>query len=314
MELQVRARTAASTRCVLLELALPQGGLLPLWTPGAHIELTLEVGGQTLVRQYSLCGDCADTQLWTIAVLREHNSRGGSAFLCDQLQVGHILRCSGPRNHFAFAPKAQRVRLVAAGIGITPLLSMAHAAQQQGCDWQLIYLVRERADACLALALQALPAHRVQIYCSAERGRFDLAQWSAGLDAQDSVYACGPLRLLDDLSALQEARPSWALQLERFENPNKAMGADSSFELVLARSGQRLTVGAGETMLGVLRRHHIDVPWSCSDGVCGTCEQAVLAGTPDHRDAVLSVAERCANTHVMVCVSRSLSPSLTLDL
>lgn len=313
-DLRVRSRANTSSRCVVFELESVSGQALPQWTPGSHIEVAMETEAGALVRQYSLCGDSTDRSQWTIAVLRESNSRGGSAFMCDQLKAGDTIKARGPRNNFVFQPQAERVTLMAAGIGITPIISMAFEAERLGLDWRLIYMVCERSDLCLTSALAQLPAARVRLHYSAEAGRMDLQAWAATLGAQDTVYACGPLRLLDDLSALHDEQRLWSLHLERFENPNKSTGIDAGFELVLARSAKRLQVATGESILSVLRREGIDIPWSCCDGVCGTCEQVVLDGIPDHRDAVLSPAERSANKHVMVCVSRSMTPSLTLDL
>ena len=219
----------------------------------------------------------------------------------------------GPRNNYHFSPQG-RVTLMAAGIGITPLLSMALEAERQACDWRLIYLVCEREEVCLPETLRKLPESRVWIHYSAESGRIDLAQWTQSLNGHDAVYACGPMRLLDDLTALNEMQASWKLHLERFENPNRSVGQALPFEVVLARSGKTFAVDAEKSILEVLRGAGMDLPWSCCDGVCGTCEQVVLSGTPEHRDAVLSPEERLENTHMMICVSRSLSPRITLDL
>ena len=312
-ELIVRRCRPTGERNVVLELESPGGGDLPAWSAGAHIELLLDAGGQQIIRQYSLCGESFSGRRWRIAVHRELHSRGASAFLCDQAVEGARLQVRGPRNHFPFVPD-ERVTLLAAGIGITPLLPMALAAQAQRLDWQLIYLVRSRADVSLPEAIAGLPAERVAIHCSGEAGRFDLREWSRRLGGGDSVHACGPLRLLDDIALLHEERPAWRLQLERFENPNKGVGQACAFEVVLARSGKRYAVAEDDTILGVLRRAGVDVPSSCCEGVCGSCEQAVLAGTPDHRDAVLSAEERQANSHMMICVSRAATPSITLDL
>lgn len=313
LEVEIVAKSRSGARIFAFELAAVGGGDLPAWTAGAHIELRWVADGREYVRQYSLCGESFSGPRWRIAVLREKNSRGGSAYLCDQARVGMRLQARGPRNNFPFTP-GRRVTLLAAGIGITPILSMAFEAQARGCDWRLVYLACERADVGLRESLARLPAERVQFHYAAEVGRLNLEAWTGMLGVDDAVFACGPLRLLDDMVALHEANPCWSLHLERFENPNKDVGDTRPFDLVLARSGKTLRVQPDESILSVLRRDGMDIEWSCCDGVCGTCEQVVLDGVPDHRDAVLTPQERQANRHMMICVSRSLTPSLTLDL
>lgn len=313
IEVEVVAKARSGDRIFTFDLAAVDGGDLPPWTPGSHIELRWELGGQEYIRQYSLCGESFSGPRWRIAVLREKNSRGGSAYLCDQVHVGARLQVRGPRNNFFFVPD-QRVTLLAAGIGITPILSMAFEAEAKGCDWRLLYLVCERSDLGLRDSLEKLPKERVSYHYSAEVGRMNLDEWTRGLGVGDSVFVCGPLRLLDDMVSLHEVRPSWKLHLERFENPNKDVGEGKAFDLVLARSGKTFRIQPNESILEVLRRNGMNLEWSCCDGVCGTCEQVVLDGVPDHRDAVLTAQERQSNRHMMICVSRSITPSLTLDL
>lgn len=313
IELEIAAKFVAGRQSIAFDLVAKDGRDLPKWTAGSHIELKWSLEGQEFVRQYSLCGDRFSGPQWRIAVHREKNSRGGSAYLCDQAIVGTRLMASVPRNNFSFVPN-KRVTFLAAGIGITPLLAMAFEAEAEGCDWRLIYLACEREDVSLREMLDRFPAERVTYHYSAERGRLNLEEWTASLGPGDSVFVCGPLRLLDDMVVMHEARPTWKLHLERFENPNKGVGESKAFDLLLARSGKTLSVGPDESILEVLRRDGMDLEWSCCDGVCGTCEQAVLDGVPDHRDAVLTADERKANRHMMICVSRSLTPSLTLDL
>lgn len=316
----VQRRTPAGARSVAFDLQAADGDGLPPWTPGSHIELILPLADGDAVRPYSLCAETFDGPIWRIAVLRETQSRGGSAYLCDQVRVGDTLLARGPNNHFAFAP-SPRVRLLAGGIGITPLLGMARTCIAQGRDWYLTYMARNAADMNMAHDIEQLPKSRVDLYFSGEKGRLDLREWVRGLDSQDSVYACGPMRLLDDMELLRTQiiaeRPSrdhWRLHLERFANPNLRIGESDEFEVVLARSNRRLRIGKGETILAALKRAGIDAPNSCCEGVCGTCEQAVLAGIPDHRDAVLSDSERQQGKYMMICVSRALSSSITLDL
>lgn len=313
IEVRVAAKAITGVSTAVIELETLDGSDLPAWKAGSHIELSWTVDGQEFVRQYSLCGERFSGPRWRIAVHREESSRGGSAYLCDQVTVDARFKVRGPRNNFPFVPD-QRVTFLAAGIGITPLLPMAFEAEAQGCDWRLVYLVCEREDVSLRETLDKLPTHRVSYHYSAEVGRLNLSEWTRGLSGGDSVFVCGPLRLLDDMVALHEARPAWKLHLERFENPNKGVGDAAAFDLVLARSGKSYRIQPNESILDVLRRDGMNLEWSCCDGVCGTCEQLVVDGVPDHRDAVLTLEERKSNRHMMICVSRAITPSLTLDL
>jgi len=298
---------------VAFDLTPADGQPLPEWDPGSHIELLLPHANGDMIRQYSLCGSLRNAHAWRIVVHREQHSRGGSAYLCDEVVDGQRLVARGPRNHFPFVP-SPRLTLLAGGIGITPLLPMATAAQAAGCDWRLLYLARSEGEMSELDEIRRLTSERVTLHCSSERGRFDLAAWTRTLGPGEAVYACGPLRLLDDLEALHDRASPWRLHLERFENPNLAAGEPQSFEVVLARSGRSVHVNRDESILDVLLREGLDIDCSCREGVCGTCEQRVLQGVPDHRDAVLTTEERRQGTHMMICVSRATSPSITLDL
>jgi len=315
MELTVARKEVVGTSIALLDLSPENGQPLPSWSPGSHIELKLPTDKGELVRQYSLCGPAESRDAWRIAVLREVSGRGGSAYVYDGVEKGQRLSVSGPRNNFAFNPRSQTT-FIAGGIGITPILPMVQHAEKLRLDWRLIYLTRSRNRMIFLDQIDALPAARVILHHSGERGRLDLERTLSIQGKGDSIYACGPMRLLDDLETLKSSgNCQWDLHIERFENPNKAAPTgNTSFEVVLAKSGRRVLVSEGDTILKVLQRDGMDVPCSCRDGVCGTCEQRVLEGIPDHRDAVLSPEERKRNSHMMICVSRSLTPSITLDI
>ncbi|MDR3454744.1 MAG: PDR/VanB family oxidoreductase [Rhodoferax sp.] len=312
-ELVVQRRYASARQTVAFELANADGLALPDWAPGSHIDVVLPLANGELVRQYSLCGPVDNARLWRIVVHRERHGRGGSAYLCDQLVEGQRLYVRGPRNNFPFVP-SPRLTLLAGGIGITALLPMVAAAQDAGCDWRLLYLARSQADMSLLDEICRLPPERVTLHCSADRGRLDLAAWTRTLGPEEAVFACGPLRLLDDLESLHDHTARWQLHLERFENPNFAQGEHRAFEVVLARSGRSVRVNSEESILDALLREGLALDCSCREGVCGSCEQRVLQGVPDHRDAVLTADERRQNTHMMICVSRATTPTIMLDL
>nr|WSY49031.1 PDR/VanB family oxidoreductase [Streptomyces sp. NBC_00886] len=299
-----------------LRLTRPGGGALPAWEPGAHVELTLPSG---LRRAYSLCGDVADTEAWTVAVHRVAEGRGGSREIHDTALVGRELEVRGPINRFPLVPAAGHL-LLAGGIGVTPLLPMARELSARGLPWRLVLGARDRSRLVYAEDLVKLGGERVLLVPQDEAGLPDLAAELAAAPPAHAVYACGPQPMLDAVTALcRTTDPARALHLERFTTVDDAvpdqLGAPSGeFEVVLSRSGLRLTVPADRSVLDVVREKLPDVPYSCEEGYCGSCETPVTAGLPDHRDTVIEPSERATATTMMICVSRCDSPVLELDL
>ncbi len=314
-DMLVASATKVADEVVELVLVDPDGDELPPWTPGAHVDLLLtDENGEQLVRQYSLCSDVADSTSIRVGVLLAPDSRGGSARV-HQLTSGATVRVRGPRNHFALV-SSPRYIFIAGGIGITPMLPMIAAAQAVGADWHLYYGGRSRTSMAFLDEL-AQYGDRVSVVPQDELGVLDLDAVLGRSQPDTLVYCCGPAGLLDAVEERCTANwPIEALHLERFaaraaEVPE---GGERGFELVLAASGMTLTVPPDRTVFQVIEDAGVSVLGSCHEGVCGTCEQAVLGGQIDHRDSVLSRAEREANDAMMVCVSRCLSDRLTLDL
>lgn len=288
------------------------GGDLPGWTPGAHIDLHLPGG---LIRQYSLCGDPADGSSWRVAVLREPDGRGGSAAVHDLLAEGDEIAASVPRNHFGL-DDADGYLFIAGGIGITPILPMLAEASRGNRPWRLAYGGRGRGSMAFLDELGRW-GDRVTVWPRDERGPLDLAALLGGPRPGTAVYCCGPASLLD---AVRERCAAWppgrqTLRVERFTPADDATAdGPEAFEVELASSGRVIGVPAGQSVLAALRGAGIEVLSSCEEGTCGTCETGVLGGVPDHRDVVLTPAEREAGDIMMVCVSRSKTPRLVLDL
>lgn len=306
LDLLVRRMTWEADGVLSVELARPDGKPLPAWTPGAHLDL--HVGG--FVRQYSLCGDPADPASYRVGVLNEPSSRGGSRHVHTKLRPGQTVRAVGPRNHFALEPAASYVFL-AGGIGITPILAMARGAERDGVPYRLIHGGRTRASMAFGAELSALTGD-VTLVPQDERGHPDLGAALQGLPADALVYCCGPEPLL---RAVEEACPAGQLRVERFAaSAVERDGDDTAFEVECRRSGVTLTVGAGTSVLEAVENAGLSVGSSCRDGICGSCETRVLAGTPDHRDFLLSEAERATGETMMLCVSRCASDRLVLDL
>ncbi|GHC79353.1 ferredoxin [Nocardiopsis terrae] len=311
LSLRVARRAEVADGVVSLTLTRPDGGRLPDWTPGAHVDLVLP-GGFT--RQYSLCGDRWDAHSYRVAVLREPGGRGGSAFVHEHVREGDLLGLGGPRNNFALAP-AREYHFVAGGIGITPLIPMITQAELLGVPWRLLYGGRTRSSMAFAGELARAHGDRVRLLPEDECGRPDLADWLPGPAPGAKVYACGPGGLLDAVRGACDRWPPGQVRTERFV---AAAAADSTggreFEVELRRSGTRLTVGRDQTLLQALAGAGTQVLSSCRQGLCGTCETTVLDGVPDHRDSILDETDRAAGDCMFVCVSRSHSERLVLDL
>ncbi|MEU9059489.1 PDR/VanB family oxidoreductase [Streptomyces sp. NPDC048430] len=306
LRLTVRRMTWEAEGVLSVELTHRDGKPLPAWTPGAHLDV--HAGGQ--VRQYSLCGDPHTPDVYRIGVLNELASRGGSRFVHTQLRPGQEITVSGPRNHFVLEDVDSYV-FVAGGIGITPLLAMAREAAHRGARWRMVYGGRSRASMAFTGELAALGGD-VTLVPQDEHGHIDLDSALAGLPEDALVYSCGPEPLL---AAVEQRCPADRLRLERFAAPTvERTGDDEAFEVECRTSGTTLTVGAGTSVLEAAESAGLTVNNSCRDGICGSCETRVLEGTPDHRDFLLSEAERAANTTMMICVSRCASGRLVLDL
>ncbi|MDF3833924.1 cytochrome P450/oxidoreductase [Cupriavidus basilensis] len=310
----VQSVTRAADGIVRLRLVSPDGRALPRWAPGSHIDI--ECGNTGLSRQYSLCGDPADTGALEIAVLKEAQGRGGSAWIHDAVKAGDVLKIRGPRNHFRLDESAGKLILIAGGIGITPVSAMARRAKALGIDYALHYSGRSRSSMALLDELAALHGERLHIYAKDEGRRNDLQALLGQPEPDTQVYACGPARML---SALQDCCAGWpgdALRIEHFES---ALGTldparEDAFEVELKDSGIVVTVAADQTLLAALRAANIDMQSDCEEGLCGSCEVRVLAGEVDHRDVVLTRAEREAHTKMMACCSRARCRRLVLEL
>lgn len=306
--LKLRVREAALVADGVLAATLESmAGLdLPAWDAGAHVDLVLPSG---LVRQYSLCGDPADSAVYRVAVLREAAGRGGSAEFHAVIRSGAVVEVRPPRNRFALEPASEYLFL-AGGIGVTPLLAMARAAERAGTPWRLVYGGRTRSAMAFAAELTELGGGRVRLAADDAEGRPDLAPVIASVAPGGLVYACGPAPMLDHVAGL--ARPT-ALRVERFTVPLVDSGG-APFEVELARSGVTFKVAADETILRAALARGVRAPYSCANGYCGTCEAVVLDGEPDHRDTYLTDAEKAEDFTMMPCVSRSAGPRLVLDL
>lgn len=311
LTVRIAALKAVAERIVTLELESADGSELPAWSPGSHVDVHL---GEGLIRQYSLSTSPGSGR-WRLGVLEELQSRGGSTFVHQSLEVGDTISVTRPRNTFPFELGERPVILVAGGIGITPVLSMAAEAAARQHDWTLLYLSRSPESTAFVDELAGY-GDRVRHHFDSVDGIIDLATVLDALDGPNSdIYACGPTGLLDALATYAEAHPTTHLTVERFAADGDVgpRTDDHSFIAELS-DGTEVAVAADETLLEALTRAGIPILSSCQEGICGTCETAVLDGVPDHRDQVLSQEERDSGEMMMPCVSRCVGARICLDL
>lgn len=295
------------------ELIAVAGGDLPAFTAGSHVDLHLTNG---MIRSYSLVNDQNERHRYVIAVNKDAGSRGGSHRVHETVRVGDVLAISPPRNNFALIETAEHSVLIAGGIGITPLLSIARRLDALGRPWNLFYAARTRGAAAFLDELDALkaPANVHLDFDDARAGRvFDLASVLGKAPANAHLYCCGPVPMLDAFEKATAGRPAGHVHVEYFQAKD-APALDGGFEVELTRSKRKISIDKGMSILDALLDAGVMVNYACTEGVCGTCETGVIAGTPDHRDQFLSKEEQAANKTMMVCCSGSKSRTLVLDL
>ena len=314
LNLEVTERTEASDGVVALTLSHPDGGELPPWKAGAHIDVHVPGGdGEVRVRQYSLCSDPEDRTSYRVGVLREQDGRGGSAAVHDTLTAGSRVTVSWPRNNFRLLP-SPRYLFIAGGIGVTPVLPMVREAERAGAEWELVYGGRTQASMAFRDEL-AVHGGRVTVVPQDELGLIDLPGLLGEVREGTLVYACGPEPLL---RAVEENTAHWpknSLRLERFApKPVVRTVPDTPFEVEFAGSGTVVEVGADETILEAAEKAGLPVVSSCKTGTCGTCETPIVSGRADHRDSILTPSEQEADRTMLICVSRAAAgcPRLVL--
>jgi tetrachlorobenzoquinone reductase len=328
----MRIATRVLSRHTLAEgvLGLTLGGeALPAFEPGAHVDLHL---GNGLVRSYSLTNDGTRPAHYELAVGLAADSRGGSAWVHQALTAGATIDISPPRNRFALDASMRPVLLVAGGIGVTPIMAMARACERRGRPWRLVYAARTRRHAafldelgglCGAAAAGSTGGNdpsgggdRLRLHLDDEqRGRpLDVAMLRPWAGPGTDLYCCGPAGLMTAVRQ-QLADAGARLHFEWFSAaPDDNADAAGAFDVVIASSGQRVSVSAGHSVLQALEAAGVVVPSVCQEGVCGTCECKVLSGRIDHRCQVLTDDERERQDTMMVCVSRAHGTELVLDL
>ncbi|KDD12897.1 PDR/VanB family oxidoreductase [Bordetella bronchiseptica] len=314
MKLVVRAVTPLTAEIRHFELAAPDGAALPAYTPGAHLSVHVVLpDGTPARREYSLLGDGSATASYDIAV-QCREPAAGSAWM-HRLAVGDRIEAEPPVNAFALAADAAEHVLIAGGIGITPILSMARHLRGAGAAFTLHYAGRARAAMAFAEEAAAMGAACRLYHDDGAPLQDALPGILAAPAAGRHLYVCGPRALIADTvdGAAAAGWPSASVHYELFQGA-LALRGDQPFDLVLRQSGITVSVPAGQTMLDALLQAGVEPLYDCRRGECGMCLTPVLQGKPDHRDHYLSPREREAGDAVCVCVSRACGASLTLDL
>lgn len=314
LKVRVAARQISGQDIVLLDLVSADGSTLPPFEAGAHIDVHLP---GDIVRQYSLCSDPSDRTHYRIGVLQDPASRGGSVAVHRHLQPGVALTIGAPRNLFPLDTGTGKVYLFGGGIGVTPMVAMAHTLQRLGRSFEFHYNARSQARAALLAEVQGadfsdkLALHFDEDAASSPVDPTTILR-AAPPDAQ--VYVCGPKGYMDWIiaAAREQGFPNARIHFEYFQS-EVAKGGDR-FVVVARSSGQEVSVAPDESIAQALLRIGIRVQVSCEQGICGTCLCNVVEGTPDHRDAYQTDEEKAANDQITVCCSRSHTERLVLDI
>jgi ferredoxin-NADP reductase len=328
LQLKVANSRAETSEIRRIVLAHADGGALPPFSAGAHVTLTLPSVG---ARKYSLINADPATahapapRYYVVGVRLEPNGGGGSRAM-HQLNVEDTIAAEPPQNNFSLKRGSFPIALIAGGIGVTPLISMAATLKADSRPFSMVYASRSKSDLAFQSELNALTNNQLIVHTDDSAGKnFDVEACFAALPADAQVYMCGPKPMLK--AGMAAARklgwPRDRLVFELFYSV-AALGAetaqpapepsDGSFEVVLKNTGQTFRVPAHKTILDVLIEAGKDPVFDCKRGECGVCQVGVLEGIPDHKDAILSDSERSSNRVIQICISRSKSPRLVLDL
>ncbi len=315
LKLKTHKIEAATQRVRMVELVSAEGGALPAFTAGAHIDLEL---GHGEVRSYSLLNNPGESHRYVIGVLREEPGKGGSAWVHDQLKQGDILESSEPVNQFPINEAGGRHILIAGGIGVTPLIAMAHRLNTMGAEYQFHYSARTTDEAAFIGDITTLAGDKLKLH-------LDGGDPAKGLDVKAllgnrpsaaHVYVCGPAGLIRTVRETTKDWPKGTVHYELFHGDEAAVAprsTDTAFDVVLNKTGRTIHIPADKKILDILKDEGFKIKVLCTEGVCGTCKVKLISGKADHRDDVLTKREQ--EKFIQVCVSRAMpGETLVLDL
>ena len=316
LKVRISQRREEATDVSSFELKDPEGRALPLFTAGAHVDVQI---GEDLIRQYSLCNDPSEQHRYLIAALRDTAGRGGSVMLHDKFKEGDFINISEPRNHFPLAHDATRHLLLAGGIGVTPMISMAEYLARRDVDFELHYCTRTAARTAFADRIRASAYADKAVFHhddGPDAQKFDAVKLLSQPSPGTHLYVCGPSGFMNYV--LQAAKQNgWVesqIHREYFAPAEQPTTPAGQFEVELASTGQVFVIPANKPIVEILFEHGIEIPTSCDQGVCGTCLTRVISGIPEHRDSFLTDQEREGNDQMTPCCSRAKTARLVLDL
>ncbi|MCT8973982.1 PDR/VanB family oxidoreductase [Microbaculum marinisediminis] len=307
MALKVISRNQLTSDICEFTLAGEGGAALPPFTPGAHITVETPSGA---MRRYSLLNEGEAPETYVIAVKREANSRGGSASMHDDVHVGTALNAEPPKNEFALVA-APKYLLIAGGIGVTPILSMARALSQEGTAFSMIYCTRSANETAYLDECRGFPGAIVHHDKGEPDNFYDF--WEHFEEpGPEHVYCCGPAPLMEEIKAVSGHWPEGRIHFEDFKAAEVVRENDVPFKVTVASTGRTIEIPADRSILEALRDAGEATVSSCESGTCGTCKCKLVDGDVDHRDLVLMEEEK--SDHIMICVSRARSGGLVIDL
>lgn len=304
MRVEVSLAEAMTPDVTKYEFRALDGGNLPEWQAGGHLDIVV---APEFLRQYSLSGDPADRSKYQIAVLREDEGKGGSKLMHRIFNQGRKIFIAKPINHFPLEEQASKTFLMGGGIGITPMLAMAHRLHVLGADFEVHYSFKTRESAGFLVDLVSVAwADKVTLHCSAEGTRADLAKILKAYQADQHVYTCGPDIYMQSVidAATNAGFPEAARHLEYFNVPEVPDYVNHDFVLRLAKSEKDIPVSADQSPTDALIAAGVSIDVKCSDGLCGVCRCGLVSGEVEHRDFVLSEKQR--ETSIILCQSRAV--------
>lgn len=315
LELVVSGIRQLAPKVRAFELRDIEGRRLPKVKAGSHIQLPVKLpNGETTKRHYSICSNPARRDIYEVAILRENEGSGGSAAIHESYQLGQVIFCSKPENHFQLDDSTAPKLLIAGGIGITPIKAMAQELKAKGHQFELHYSGKN---------LQAMPfrdrlvrefGESMHVYSSEDNQRLDIAGLLKTISNNTLIYLCGPNRLIEAVKQ-QAKEQNISSNRIRFEAFSGGVAADAKpVELRLERSKKTIKVKRDQSLLDAILDHGVAIPFSCKTGVCRSCAVKVVKGRAQHKDSVLTEQEKNEDKMMCPCISRSNTDSLSLDL